>query len=621
MTFSRGVTSLGLLFLLASTCVKANADGVVPSHYYWNSSPADGSAQILTLFCRACEDSAGTGRDIPLVSVLRDKLGDAVPGNDRLSYLWLLTYSRPTWEKRALSAVPFFYWKIGGGSSKVGNRDLKPMMNLSAPQRSVVSKGIREVVQWTVLDPVSMSVRASTRAYQNNRQDHERLHLEEAEGYLQSAPVADDGNGLNRTELNTVIARLELRKSMLGDFVEGRRASEFGEDANIELESTRARNWELLRQCADKTGLFFEPIDLAGAKQQYAVLWYPVERAAPPQGTSLGRIWKLLNLKNPYSRRDQLLEKPRYERTFDGRRVAVVPLGVYSLIYPKMPLLMVDFRDGSHLKLHELTQRAITEITSGVIGVSHFTNWYYFVAADLYDFYASRRGTATNRQERLNCYSKFRVALALDQNVDPSLRAAMQRRVSSFGTNPLETSAQKELQAALERYDRLHAAAENEHGPLVRRLEKDRRSELARFEASKFQATRGGIFHYATLGLYTRRAQGQDYLERLDRYRQADHYLNFLDNLSAAGTNPEVAFDRTRIEKAVADLTWLMSAIESKTMRQHAEQTIETLGGLANDAALKTQCRAFLDSIRQDPALAASSSGAEEGSGTPEAVR
>ena len=445
-----------MLVLIASACLKTDAaENIVPSDYYWNRIPADGSAEILTLFCRACEDATGTGRDIPLLAVLRDKLGDAAAGNDRLTYLWLLTYSKPTWEKRALSAVPFFYWKIGDGSSKVGKKDLKPVMNLSAPQRSAVSRWIREVVQWTVLDPVSMSVRASTRAYQNNRQDHERLHLEEAESYLQSAPTTEDGNGLNRTELNTVIARLELRKSMLGDFVNGRRTSEFGEDANLDLERVRERNWELLRQCADKTGLFFEPIDLAGAKQQYAVVWYPVERITPPEGTSLGRIWKLLNLKNPYGQREELLKQPRYERIFDGRSVQVVPLGVYSLIYPRMPLLMVDFRGGTHLKLHEVTQRAITEITSGVIGVSHITNWYYFLAADLYDFYAARRGTATNQQERLNCYSKFRVALALDRNVDANLRAAMQLRMKSFGVNPLETSAQKELQAALERYDRL----------------------------------------------------------------------------------------------------------------------------------------------------------------------
>ena len=165
------------------------------------------------------------------------------------------------------------------------------------------------------------------------------------------------------------------------------------------------------------------------------------------------------------------------------------------------------------------------------------------------------------------------------------------------------------------------SAAESDTGPLVRRLDKDRRSELARFEADKFQEARGGIFHYATLGLYTRRANGPDYLERLDRYRQAEHYLDFLDGLSAAGTEPEVAYDRARIETAVADLARLVSVMESKKMRQHAAETIEALSGLSGDAAVKTECRAALDLIRPEPGLAASSGVAQEGSGTPETLR
>ena len=50
---------------------------LVSAHYYWQASPAGDSAQLLTLFCRACEDASNAGRDIPLVSVLRDTLGDS----------------------------------------------------------------------------------------------------------------------------------------------------------------------------------------------------------------------------------------------------------------------------------------------------------------------------------------------------------------------------------------------------------------------------------------------------------------------------------------------------------------------------------------------------------------
>jgi hypothetical protein len=565
----------------------------------------------LTLFCRSCEDASGSGRDVPLVAVLRDTLGDVPSGNGRLTYVWLLTYSSPTWEKRALSAVPFFYWKIGDGSATVGSAEPKPLMNLTLPQRSVVSSVLRKTVQVTLFDPISTPVRASTRAYQNNQADHERLHLEEAESYLQSAPAADDESGPTETELNTVIARLDLRKTMLGGFVSATRAAQFGEDANLEEERIRARNWELLRQCADKAGLLFEPIDLAGAKGQYAVLWFPLENTAPPEGIELSGIWKLLNLKDPYTQRTSLLSANPYQRTFAGRQAQVVPLGVYSLTYPKLPLLLVDFRDGAHLRRHELTQRTINELTSGLIGVSRFTNWYYFAGADLYDFYSSRRGSATNQTERLNCYSKFRVALALDKNLQPELRDALEQRLKSLAVNPLETAPQREMQAAQQRYDLLQLAASSENSSLIRRLDKDRRSELERFGQSNSRSMGDDLLHFASLGFYTHRAAGNGVLDSLAKYRQVEYYLAFLDGLTAAGTQPEVAYDSARINYAIVQLTGLLPAIATRDTREHAAATIEKLRVLSADAALKAECVAALESMD-----GTSGSGLEKSNGT-----
>ena len=55
------------------------------SPYYWKSELVDGTAQLLTLFCRPCGLSHDGGRDVPLVSVLRDTLGDNEAENDRVS--------------------------------------------------------------------------------------------------------------------------------------------------------------------------------------------------------------------------------------------------------------------------------------------------------------------------------------------------------------------------------------------------------------------------------------------------------------------------------------------------------------------------------------------------------
>jgi hypothetical protein len=222
-----------------------------------------------------------------------------------------------------------------------------------------------------------------------------------------------------------------------------------------------------------------------------------------------------------------------------------------------------------------------------------------------------------NQKERLSSYSKFRVALALDHSLDSSLRGAMQQRVNAFSVNPLETSAQSELRAALRRYDHLLAATGEKDGPLAKRLEKDRRGELARFEAGNAQQVRLGILHYATFSWYSPRAAGDDFLARLDKCRQADYYLTFLDGLAAAGTQPEVAYDRARIQQAISDLTSLLPEMEAPGRKQHAEQTIERLHALSADTELRAECAAALDSIR-DPAPF---SGVEEGSGSPETFR
>jgi hypothetical protein len=105
------------------------------SSYYWKSESVAGTAQFLTLFCRLCDLSYDGWRDVLLVSVLRDTLGDDDAENDRVTYIWLLTCARPRMGQRILSAIPFFYWRVGRGSGSAKKYDTAPLMDLSAPQQ------------------------------------------------------------------------------------------------------------------------------------------------------------------------------------------------------------------------------------------------------------------------------------------------------------------------------------------------------------------------------------------------------------------------------------------------------------------------------------------------------
>lgn len=570
------------------------------SGYYWQSESISGTAQLLTLICRSCRVGE-TDRDVPLVSVLRDTLGDSDAANDRILYVWLLSDGHLNLGRRLLSAVPFFYWRVGDGSRSAQNT--APLLDLTAPEHPVLSGVTRDLLQWTLFDPMITPVRATTRAYRTNGGDYERLQLEEAAGYLRLAPTAEDGSALTPAELDTVIARLELRKKLLGGLVPDRNAALIGEKAGFEQERVRSRNWEVLRQCAERAGLLFQSLDVAGDSGQYGMLWFRSDGAPPTPGVSLAGVWKLLNIANPWTDpRVRSAQPATYMGAIDGngsmvladtpgaQRVQLVPLAFYSFNYPKFPLLLVDFRDKLHVRRHEMTQRAINDVTSGVIGISHFTNWYYYVAADLYDFFVSRHGAAMDRAARLDAYSQFRVALALDNSLDRDLRSDIERRMRSLDLNPLESRPEREIQLAVSRYQVLQVQA-GPGGKLEARIEKDRRSELADFGESAKTRVFQTLVRDATFGLYTHRVSAQETsLIELDRDRRIQYQLTFLDSLVRAGTRPEVAYSASRVQASVHELSALMREVDAPLVRAHAAAVLEQLGKISRDPKLQNDC-------------------------------
>jgi len=601
--------------------------------YYWKATPVDSTAQLLTLFCKSCaapllkkvggptlslEPTQASG-DVPLVSVARDTLGDTDTHNDRLLYVWLLSYVRPNLGQQLLSAVPFFYWRVRQGPEILHTRNAAaPLLDLTTPEHALISGVGRQILQSSLLDPTAMPIRATSRAYRRNEADYERLHLEEAAGYLRNAPASDSSDSLSRAELDALLARLELRKRLLGGLVAAKQTARIGQEAGYEQERIRSRNWEVLRQCAERTGLIFEPLDLAGTHGSYAILWFPLHTARPSTGSSLKPIWKLLNIHNPWSDRHfTQWNGPAFVRTLDENgsllpkrssgphEIQLVPLGVYSLDYPKTPLLLLDFRSSTRLRRAEMTQRAINDITAGVIGLSHFSNWYYYVAADLYDFVVSRHGAAMNQAERLDCYSQFRVALVLDRGMDPELHSQMDRQVNSLAINPLEAAPDKELKLAYAHYGLLLEEAQN--GELAARIDRDRRAELADFGESARAHMLRLIFHDATFGAYTHRAkENSDVLASIDRDRRVLYRLNVLDSLAAGGTPPEVVYSTRRIQESVADLNRLMTGVHSPVIRAHVARTLEQLKSASEDPGLQADCTTALASIQEkspEPAL------------------
>jgi hypothetical protein len=573
--------------LALSFCANAAA---APT-YYWKTAPVGtpATAEILTLFCDNCGAGGGAGQDIPLVSVLRDTLGEENISSHKLTAIWLLSYSHPTFGQRALAAIPFFYWSLSDGTPRVKNKDTSPLLDLSQPQHPAVSNLERQILQWSALDTIDTPVRATSRAYRTNEVDHERLHLEAANSYLLNAPVGDGPGELTADERDFVTARLELRKKLLGGFVSSDRVASLGKEASFEQERVRTRNWELLRQCAEKTGLYFEPVRLTGGDQLYGLLWYPRRALQEPPTGNLGPIWKLLGIKDPYSD-DRLTKWHGLTKNVNG--VESIPLAFYNFSYPRQPLILVDFRDNLNLRRKDITQKSIDEITSGVVGLSHFANWYYFVASDVFNFVQERRGKTNNRVERLDSYSQFRESLALDRDLDPALRKELQKRAESLSSNPLESSAANEMTAAVKRYALLMQEAAGDNSRLVKRIDNQRREELATFYASPARRGTDIALHALTLGKYTHRTKHDDEnLSDLSNYRRVDYNLTFLDQLVEAGTPPEVVYQPERVRASVVELGSLMSRIQSKPLILHAQTTLQKLAKISSDEQLQAACK------------------------------
>jgi hypothetical protein len=518
--------SLLLTSLFLPVSLAFASDAPEPAPQFWiERQPVPGGAELLTAFgwipdVKQTGDPGSPGAAIPLISVLRDTLGDSNPENDRLRYVWVLTTSTPTLLQRAAAAIPFYYW--GAGVGKSGDRRPKPVLDMGSPAKHVWSSLTGTVVQLMALDPRGALLRAPTRSYRNNVRDQRQLHLLEGLAVLSRLEGSPDAKEqLTEPELFALQARLSLACQMFGGLVSDSKLLEAYIKQRTKTMEERGHNWELLRQRAEANGLYFEPLGLDGAKTQ-ALLWVAKEDLTSGEPHSFdGRF---LSISDPY--RDPKLRdwtgytELRYLES-EGRTVELIPLGLYSLDHPKVPLLVVDFRDTHGPRRREMARHAIVDTVSGVIGYSQYGNWPYMIGATMWNFVQTRHGVANSRSSRIRAYAQVRQWLTLDPALPPQLRAELQRRLELLGVNPLQDNALKEAEFAQKQYAQLQRYAHDPQG-LASKLEHTRSAETVAYDHG-FGARLGlQLAHYGTLGLYTHREESGILLHtRLDAARRA----------------------------------------------------------------------------------------------------
>ena len=390
-----------------------------------------GGAELITVQAKlAGLDSENNDKWIPLVSILRDTLGDNMVENNRLRYVWPLTYTRPSLKQRLAAAIPFFYARVG--NKERATKTPPPALDLASPESEVWNQIFWVALQNILLDPYGTPIKASTSSYRRNTGDYRKSHIIRALSVLALYQEVQGESAFSQSEMATIQARLMLTDKTFGGLVDDSNLQDYYSRKTAQTRDARGHNWELLRQRAEAESLYFEPLLMPDGSATHAFLWVAKRDLLKQKGARFSG--RFLNIANPWTDK-RLLQWNGYVETryFDAdnqpvagdtpgaQAVEMIPLGLYGLDNPKIPMLLVDFRDNYNPKKREMSRRVLNDVTRNVMSVSKFGNLPYFLGRTVFDFVTGRRGMDINQPSRLQTYSQLKLLLALNNSMEPGV--------------------------------------------------------------------------------------------------------------------------------------------------------------------------------------------------------
>ena len=522
--------------------------------YRLEREPIAGGAELITLFGRQGSGN-DSSLDVPLLSVLRDTLGDRDPENDRLRFVWILTNTRPNPFQRVASALPFACFRVGGKEHSKGVP--APIMDLGHPSKNVWSHLLNDSIQVLQLDPMGAWVRSTTRAYRGNSEDYLKLQTFQALHALNGLLRESPGQTIvPEAEIRQIYSRLSLNNRALGGLVRQKSLARFYDKQTSQLHERRAHNWELLRQRAELCGLYFEPLAAPDDTPQVALLWIARSDLEKRKGHWFSK--QFLNISNPWTD-DRLLNWTGYTqvRYFDAEnrtvapetpeasRVEMIPLAFYSLDYPRVPLLLADFRDGFKAKRRELIAHGASTIVTGVFGWTRFGNWPFWAASTAWTFVRTRHGVPLDRTARLQALSESRELLAANSSLDQPLKNELLARLDHLALNPLENSQATETTIAWEQYRALLRYARAPEG-LAAKLDRDRQRELVSYTRSNGMRLLSPVGRFLIHGAAESPDEESNLRAQLDLYRRAAYRTRLLHDASSPRQNVDWDPGKTR---------------------------------------------------------------------------
>jgi len=583
------------LLLLGAAVHPLSAQSQASTRLRVDRLEAPGGSEVDTLMY-ALPDGGG---DLPLVSILIDTLGDSDPTNDTMRNVWVLTYARPSLLQRIVAGLPFVYVHPGSPHPDP-NAVPAPILDMSAEGgRNTCLTLLHSLTQAEFLDPAGLPVRATTRAYWGNATDFRNEHVWSALPVLAAADRESAVGALSHDEMERLQARLQLSTRLFGDLVSRSYLhTAFEKERNADI-LYRQHNWDMLRQLAEQNGLYFQPLTLGLSKDANALLWAERHPAAARQQVEFDS--KYLGIANPFE--GSWLEKWKgytEQWTLDqyGSRVApgapgshvatMVPVALYTLDYPKAPLLLVDFRQPSKPMRREAFSRGVDQLTTGILGLTTFGNLEFFAAKTTYTFVQRRHGAAVDRSARLRAYAQLQHSLFLDDSLDPKLRSYLLSRVNGLALNPFDDSMKTEAALAREQYAALRAYVLSPEG-LAREVDRARSREVASHIHSKGQIALYRVATISTLGLYRHTDRmTPELLAQVDRQRRFAWHKRFLEQVIDSTPPAEVAYDTEQVQRSIDVVTTI--GAEDPGLRASSEALVRRVLAQTEDESTRRRC-------------------------------
>jgi hypothetical protein len=450
------------------------------------------------------------------------------------------------------------------------------VLDLAATDRDVWNKIFWTALQNLLLDPYGTPIKATSRSYQHNVADFRKSHIIRALSVLSLYRATNGPPPFSESELLEIEARLRLTDKTFGGFVKDINFQRYNDKQMFQTRDERGQNWELLRQRAEAQSLFFEPLQMPDGSTTHVLLW--VARADLLANHGKRYDGRFLNISNPWSDKRLLSWKGYSETRYldaDNRAVSpdvagaraaeMIPLALYGLDNPKIPMLLVDFRDGFNPKKREMSRRALRDATRNILSVSRFGDLPYFFGRTVFDFVTGRRGADVNQPSRVRAYSQLKLLLSLNQSLDPDLREQIGNRLEKVSLNPLENDLEAEAQLAREQYASLLAYAKRPDG-LPMKLDRDRRAEMVPLEHERTEHILFRLANILTFGKYTHREKTTPHLEqKLDVARRLNYHSRFLREVAKTSSQIDVAWNLDDVKHSLQFIAEHAAAADSKT--------------------------------------------------------